>query len=290
MTPDHRISQADDEPHDLHLEMHQLSKADQTNNEDRKCFILDSGASPSHLTTPTRTCTPVTKPLFTKTAANQRHSITHTGNTQIRTPTLTLNITDAVVSPDINTNLISVHTLAKNHGPVTFTPNQAFVRPWNNRASRKIASFRQGLYVIDNKTPELNAPPTSCYNTRSSTTPSTTPETTSKSTTSSKHPTSNTGNPDAPAHNTRSKSKTTHWERPWRTTRSQSTQSNAKQRSPPPMPRTSTHQPTSSRTTQPTKNPKRIQRPNQNLFDHHLRPAKFTPPSQQNALTIILAR
>lgn len=140
------------------INLHQeLDDTDTTVTDDtapnRKSFILDSGAHPNHLNHPHPSTTPLTSPQFTHTAANHRHTVTHSGPIQIQTPSMPLNIKHAIVTPDLRHNLVSVHSLSNHHGPVTFTPSKAFIIPRGRRKPRKIAPFKRGLYVVDNKPP-----------------------------------------------------------------------------------------------------------------------------------------
>ena len=275
----------------------------------RKSYILDSGAHPTHLTQPHTHTRPLTTPRYTRTADNRRHSITHSGPVQIPTQTMQINISDAIVTPTIKNNLVSVHSLACNHGPVTFTPSKAYINTNDRHSTQPIASFRDGLYVIDNKPPGFPDILPRCNNTNSTSTkpphknskrvpphPMTTRSRTQQQThQNSKSKSTHTPIPDTPSQHTRSKTKTRNWDRPWRTSPTtkpiQRPQTTA-----PPRPHTSQ---TQNRQEQPPKmttqpNPPKSHKPNtasQTSVKHITTTnQRQTQPTQPSTLPLLLQR
>ena len=91
-------------------------------------FILDSGAHPTHITSPTPDMNPITTPTLTTTATNQQSQSTHRGIIKIHTKENNDPLrTFAVANPAIKQNLVSVHDLASRYGLVTFTANKGTV-------------------------------------------------------------------------------------------------------------------------------------------------------------------
>lgn len=70
--------------------------------------------------------TPADPPPISRAANVSLMQITHRGQTQIPMTNKTLVLSDVVPSPQLTSNLVSVHSVAKDHGGVLFEADRAF--------------------------------------------------------------------------------------------------------------------------------------------------------------------
>ena len=122
----------------------------QATDDGKKKFILDSGAQPTHTTTPHATMRKSTGTL-TETANGQREKITHRGTIHLQTRNKTIELT-AVHTSRIKENLLSVHDLTK-YGDVTFTRTHAYLHPHTTLPpSLLTAKYKNGQYQVHTTT------------------------------------------------------------------------------------------------------------------------------------------
>ena len=83
-------------------------------------YILDPAAHPTHINHRVPKMRKLKTPLTTHTATSTSNGATHQGTLRLKTDRgVQLNL-PAIIHPEIRTNLVSVHKLAKQHGHVLF--------------------------------------------------------------------------------------------------------------------------------------------------------------------------
>ena len=95
--------------------------------ENNRKYILDSGSQPSHVNYPLLHMKPLTKPVKTLTATSISTDAPHTGHLKVTTDRDFCLQIPAIVHPNINPNLLSVHDTGKQWGLVPFSPKNAFM-------------------------------------------------------------------------------------------------------------------------------------------------------------------
>lgn len=91
-------------------------------------FILNSGAHPTHLNTPTPTMPQLTKPLQTHTALNRKRPCSHHGMLQIRRHRSKYTINKyTVVNRHLRHTLLSVTDLAQRYRLVYYTSHYEYI-------------------------------------------------------------------------------------------------------------------------------------------------------------------
>ena len=121
-----------------------------THHSDRK-YILDSGAHPTHINHQVRQMNPLKHPLTTQTATSTSSNTTHHGILKIQANNGFTIREKVIINPDIQENLVSVHSLAKQWGHILFSPTKAHILHTKTTRPSVIgtASWHRNQYILD---------------------------------------------------------------------------------------------------------------------------------------------
>ena len=127
-----------------------LNAVSDTESDSSSTFIIDSGASPSHLNTLHPRMSPLKSPIPTKTAMDTNTLSTHCGNVTIQTDQGHKIHILALYNQSLNANLLSVHALVDQCGTVVFNKNAAYIVNTNKNKPRLIdtAPFINRAYTL----------------------------------------------------------------------------------------------------------------------------------------------
>lgn len=118
-------------------------------------YIIDSAAHPTQITRSTPSMKPLTSPIITHTSTSIDKNATHAGTLQTKTNFGYPISVHAIANPKIQNNLLSVHSITKQHGIVAFTPNRAYILNTKIKSNPIVigyADFKIGLYRLRTKT------------------------------------------------------------------------------------------------------------------------------------------